>query len=248
MPRLAALLLIAGIAIAANAQQPDLAQVRAKELKAGIKTFRLTLNYNGDEDKPFYRLILSVPPIGYDRNNPFYRLAQLSEEQASKIIDHLAQDGFLEKAADQRSKQKRPPPTMPGYTLTVGDFHQDLGWGLPMLKRLDGLRKVLDGDAAKGMDFLLGRLSGLRQQWEKEEKAKKPDPNEDYARYVHVGVIDPKQAGSVGKLLEDHGIPNIIEGSVAYGVSVPPEKKEGALELLKADAAKRNYWFKLPGE
>ena len=37
-----------------------------------------------------------------------------------------------------------------------------------MLKRLDGLRKVLDGDAAKGMDLLLGRLSGLRKQWEKE--------------------------------------------------------------------------------
>ena len=57
---------------------------------------------------------------------------------------------------------------MPGYTLKVGNFHEDLGWGLPMLKRLDGLRKVLDGDAAKEMDLLLGRLSGLRKQWEKE--------------------------------------------------------------------------------
>jgi hypothetical protein len=44
----------------------------------------------------------------------------------------------------------------------------NLGWGLPLLRRLDGLRKVLDGDAAKGMDTLLGRLSGLRAQWEKE--------------------------------------------------------------------------------
>ena len=67
---------------------------------------------------------------------------------------------------------------MPGYTLTVTTeeraLREDLGWGLPMLKRLDGLRKILDGDAAKGLDLLRGRLSGLREQWEKEAKAK-PD-------------------------------------------------------------------------
>jgi hypothetical protein len=39
-----------------------------------------------------------------------------------------------------------------------------------MMKRLDGLQTVLDGDAAKGMGLLLGRLSGLRAQWEKEAK------------------------------------------------------------------------------
>ena len=43
-----------------------------------------------------------------------------------------------------------------------------------MLKRLDALRAVLDGDAAKKMDLLLGRLSGLRKAWtEADKKAKR---------------------------------------------------------------------------
>lgn len=177
MPRFAIIfLLVAGIPVAADSQAdppreikpcPMPGEFRAKELKEGIKTFRLELNYNGDEDKPFYRLTVSVLPIGPDRNNPFHRIAQVSEEQASKIIDFLAVDGFLTKAVDLRTK-KLPQPKMPGYTLKVGNFCEDLGWGLPMLKRLDGLRKMLDGDAAKGMDFLLTRLSGFRKQWEKE--------------------------------------------------------------------------------
>jgi hypothetical protein len=167
MPRLAvALLLVAGIATAAHAQD-DLAKARTTELKEGIKSFHLELLYNGNQDKPFYRLTLSVPPVGQDRSNPFHRIAQVSEEQAGKLIDSLARDGFLAKAVDLRNK-KLPRPTMPGYTLKVGNFYEDLGWGLPMLKRLDGLRKMLDGDAAKGMDLLLGRLSGFRKQWEKE--------------------------------------------------------------------------------
>ena len=66
---------------------------------------------------------------------------------------------------------KYPDPKMPGYTMQVDVgqvvFYDDLGWGLPMLKRLDGLRKVLDGDAATQMDFLLGRLAGHRREWEK---------------------------------------------------------------------------------
>ena len=159
-------LFVAAIAATAHAQQADLASARTKELKAGIKTFRLELNYNGQQDKPFYRLVLSMPPIGCDRSNPFYRLVQVSEERAGKIIDHLGGDGFLTKAVDLRNK-RLPRPTMPGYTLTVGNFYEDLGWDLPMLKRLDRLREVVDGDAAKAMDLLLGRLSGWRKEWEK---------------------------------------------------------------------------------
>ena len=48
------------------------------------------------------------------------------------------------------------------------EFYERLGWGLPLLSRLDGLRGVLDGDAAKAMDLLLGRLSGHRKEWERQ--------------------------------------------------------------------------------
>jgi len=171
MPRLAlTLLLVVGFATTAHAQQVDPAKYRAKKLKESVKTFRLELLYNGPEDKPFYRLTLSVPPVAKAEDKPFYRNTQISEEQAKKIIDHLATDGFLGGADDLMRDEYYvlPPPTKPGYTMRVGGLSQDLGWGLPLLKRLDGLRKVLDGQAAKGMDSLLGRLSGLRKQWMKE--------------------------------------------------------------------------------
>lgn len=166
MLRFVVALFVAAMAATAHAQQADPASVRAKELQEGIKSFRLKLLYRGDADKPFYGLTLSVSPIKDDRT--FNDMVQINEEQASKIIDYLAGDGFLTKAVDLRNKTKPPRPAMPGYTLTVGNFCEDLRWGLPMLKRLDGLREVLDGDAAKGMDLLLTRLSGLRKQWEKD--------------------------------------------------------------------------------
>ncbi|MGA2618050.1 MAG: hypothetical protein ABSF26_10605 [Thermoguttaceae bacterium] len=185
MPRFAIiLLLVAGIATAAHAQQPDRAQGRAKELKVSIKSFRLALNYHGDEDKPFYRLWLRVGAV--EQSGPFQRLVSITEEQASKIIDHLAADGFLSQAKQWNSLWNTPLKFAKpqGYVLTVSGFadgqrrsrgdlfwYEELGWDLPMLKRLDGLRKVLGGDAAKDMDLLLGRLSGLRAQWEKEGKA-----------------------------------------------------------------------------
>ena len=168
MPRCAlALLLIAGIVTAANAQQSDPSKVRAKELKAGIKSFRLELLFHGNQKRPMPRLILSVPPI---KDDAIYGTAQVTEEQAGKIIDYLADEGFLAKAIDLRKQTNPPQPTMPSYTLEVGNFYEDLGWGRSMLKQWDRLRMVLDGDAAKEMDVQLQRFSGsgLRKQWERE--------------------------------------------------------------------------------
>lgn len=45
-----------------------IAAARAKKTAGEIRTFTLRLNYAGQEDKPFYRLLLSVPAIvGKDR-------------------------------------------------------------------------------------------------------------------------------------------------------------------------------------
>ena len=150
------------------------ADARAGQLKARVKSFRLQLEYNGEEDKPFYRLTLSVPSIDVDRKKPFSPQVQITEEQAKKVIDHLAAEGFLDQADELKpgSVKKHPTPAMTGYRLRLTTeqivFLGNLGWGMPMLKRLDGLRKVLDGDAARQMDFLLGRLNGYREQWVKE--------------------------------------------------------------------------------
>ena len=66
----------------------------------------------------------------------------------------------------------------------------------------------------------------------------------DYDSFVHVAAIDPARVKHVIALLEANGIPNVVEGSVVYGVSVPPAKKEKAIALLKADSEKEKYHIK----
>jgi ABC-type oligopeptide transport system substrate-binding subunit len=65
----------------------------------------------------------------------------------------------------------------------------------------------------------------------------------NYESFVRVAVIDPAKAEHVTALLESNGIPNVVEGSKAYGVSVPPAKKEKAIALLKADSEKGKYYI-----
>ena len=55
------------------------------------------------------------------------------------------------------------------YTLQVStqhlQLHKDLGWGPGMVKRLDGLRGALDGEAAQAMDAILAGLADDRKKW-----------------------------------------------------------------------------------
>ena len=80
---------------------------------------------------------------------------------AKKIIDYLTTEGFLDRAKlPDRPTKPSVPPQGPTYVLSRwSDLSENLGWGLPMLQRLDGLRTVLDGEAAKKMDVLLERMA-----------------------------------------------------------------------------------------
>lgn len=165
-----------GLSTRPATQSTAQAAARAKVLKEQVKTFRLDLWYHGDQNKPYYALTLSVAPIIQTRSSPFHLIAHISEKEAGRIIDHLAVESFLDQAIDDASGMKLPAPPMPCYTMNVScggeahrhEFYGVLGWGLPLLKRLDGLRTVLDEDAAKQMDVLLNRLNGQRSEWEKE--------------------------------------------------------------------------------
>ena len=171
-----AVLAVAGaVARAAPATRPSgEAAARAATLAANAKTFQLHLSYHGDQDKPYYDLLLSVAPVPVAGANPFSPAVTITPAQGEKVIAHLAADGFLDRSADISNK-KLPPPAAPCYTMLVRyddgtdrpEFYERLGWERPLLARLDGLRAVLDGDAAKAMDLLLGRLSGHRREWEK---------------------------------------------------------------------------------
>jgi hypothetical protein len=155
--------------IALEAPLSERAKERVEALKANARTFRLELKYNGEQRKPFYRMTVSVPVIPQLASAPFYRITQINDDDADRIIDHLASEGFLHQAVDPRNS-KIGPPTMPGYTLKVATsdipLYEDVGWGLPLIDRLDALRDALPDAGKKDMDLLLGRLSGLRKQWE----------------------------------------------------------------------------------
>jgi hypothetical protein len=168
------LICIASFLPAAPGTHPSpTALARSKALKANLKSFELHLGYNGDADKPYYGLTLSVAPVIQTRTNPFGPSAQITEDQAAKIVDLLATQGFLDRAINAANKNVAAPPS-PSYTMSVfhkedvvqHEFYDVLGWDLAMLARLDALRALLDGDAARDMDLLLDRLSGHRRQWE----------------------------------------------------------------------------------
>jgi hypothetical protein len=63
-------------------------------------------------------------------------------------------------------------------------------------------------------------------------------------KFVPIAVIEPKMAEHVQSLLEGNRIPTVIEGSLVYGVSVPPARKDRAIRVLRADAANHGYWVK----
>jgi hypothetical protein len=197
------------------------AAARADQLKAGVKSFRLQLDYNGEQDKPYYNVILSVPGIAYDRKNAFYPQVQITEEQAKKVIDYWATAGVLDRADDLKpgAVKKYPAPTMPGYTIRFTTdkivFLGDLGWGRPMLKRLDEFRKVLDGDAATQMDFLLTRLSGHRREWEKEA------PTTKIAEVSSFDIKTKKPADQIKvKIVDDFATLDVFSPSGIGGATI----------------------------
>jgi hypothetical protein len=148
---------------------------RAEALKRNLKVFQLLLIYHGPQDKPYYNLTLSVPRVRPSETNPFHPIVHVDIEQAGRIVDRLASDGFLAEASDI-TRERIVPPSSPGYSMRVNgeeiSLQAELGWNLGMLKTLDGLKSVLDGDAAESMELLLGRLSGHRREWETDEAAK----------------------------------------------------------------------------
>ena len=78
--------------------------------------------------------------------------------QAKKIVDQFARDGLLAEMHNIANK-KIAYPKGPAYTLHItglpgAELYADLGWGLPMLRRLEGIRSALDGPAAKTMDLV----------------------------------------------------------------------------------------------
>lgn len=150
---------------------------RSAFLKENVATFALTLTPLVASDKPYYALVLNCVPFEADASEPFFQRASISTNAAIALIEHLAASGFLA-GAQEGVSATRPDRLAPeGYWLDVtagGDrprtFGMSLGWGLNTVLELEALRDAARGEAeaAKGFEFLLGRLSGLKAVWERE--------------------------------------------------------------------------------
>ncbi len=184
----------AGLAVASTcqigfaAEPDDITAERLKMLRT-CESLAAAFRYYGDQDKPFYQITYHLGDFDAGAGgNPFERVTKLDREAMHKLLEALAKDGFIAAARDITTKDIKPTI---GYSLTIiatkkgagdkfkalgwqaikGDGHVELyqpfGWDLKMIERLEGLRPALSGEAAKDMDFLLGRLSGLKREWQK---------------------------------------------------------------------------------
>lgn len=70
------------------------------------------------------------------------------------------------------------------------------------------------------------------------------DPK-DWKNIANISGTDRISDIHIGNLLESNDIDCVIEGSLLYGISVPPGKVEQATKLLRTDARKVGYyvWF-----
>ncbi len=171
---------------------PPLSPARgAKVLKKEVKSLFITLSCNNQGIPPhrYLELRFLVKPWDFSSDHET-RFVQLTEQQAQRLIDYLGTEGYLRQAVEL-SKQKIPQVDLTGtwYTLQVSTgnlnfcLHEDLGWGPGMLKRLQGMRTALEGDAAEAMDELLGRLAEDQKKWKAEaqgqHKPKSPPKEAD---------------------------------------------------------------------
>lgn len=145
-------------------------------MKKNAKSFRLDLNYYGEQRKPFYRLTLSVEMIAPPEESFFQKYQQITERQAQSIIDQLAVDGFLKRAVETSKLDHLKIPN-PSYLVRMRAGEMDLTeslavWDLSTFQRFDRLHGILNGEAAKSMNFLLGRLGGIRGALERDAEAK----------------------------------------------------------------------------
>jgi hypothetical protein len=167
-----AVVLVGSSVRAEQAKGPTaVARERADALKADLPRVQVWLRYHGEQDKPYYHLTLTTAEVR--DGAPFHLRARLTDAQAGRLIDHLALEGFLDRATDE-SKKDVVPPKGPLYALKVigggKEWTEYLRFNPEMLRRLDGLREATEGDAARHLDTLLARLAGHRREWEKQEK------------------------------------------------------------------------------
>ncbi|MCY2931625.1 MAG: hypothetical protein NTV86_19460 [Planctomycetota bacterium] len=146
-------------------------EMRLDAILADVGSVHVDLQYyaSNTAGSPYWRLTFvsnSGPPYVGPGSGP-WKVARMPAEQLTRLLKHLRAAGFFQRAVgwealDISSRQ-------PCYVIRVmhgqSQYYESLGWGLPMLQRLEALRKHLDGDPANAMDKLLTALEPKRHEW-----------------------------------------------------------------------------------
>jgi len=126
-----------------------------------VTHFRLILRFNpahGTRPDKFPTIEFSTEPMLPKPYPPGYWFVRITPPQATKLYDHLKQTGFFNRRERDPKKETKPSYSMRS-SGPLGSHFEYLGWGPPLIKRLTGLREVLDEETAKPVDQLLGALS-----------------------------------------------------------------------------------------
>jgi RNA polymerase sigma factor (sigma-70 family) len=146
-----------------------------KDFKAHLDHFRLTVTLrplnldNFDTRYPVSDLRLHVwaGPIG-EPGGKGTRFARITKEQAAKIIDVLARDNFFR---DSVADVERLTPPEGDHVEVWASYRRDdkdprsvqrwhaLGWDAHTVRRLEAVRKCVDGEAAKLLGTMLASLA-----------------------------------------------------------------------------------------
>ena len=164
------LTLVVSSAMAGGAKTKRPRHPFADALIKDASAFEIQITYGGRENRSKYiGLWLHAGPAKRIKTskNIFYH-PQLKKEQVVKIIDYLDQSGILNMAMINR-KRSRSMKTTPHYHICINSAKThddaDIGWGLAMYRKLEGLHGVLEGTPATDMKKLLDALAEDKKKW-----------------------------------------------------------------------------------
>jgi RNA polymerase sigma factor (sigma-70 family) len=142
----------------------------AEVLKKRVAEFSLEIRFHGNgEDRRLYPSVLLTVPPAWEGKGESETVVRLARARALALIDHLC---------DPRSPVRRVPPVLaddlPAFTYGLYVRPEEVKFpaiyvrfGPGLFEGLEGIRKVLDGKAAKALDTLLDAVEKRQKEWEK---------------------------------------------------------------------------------
>jgi len=205
-----------GAADEAKDPQSDRTKAAAEHFKANINgnhaSFFLALRYHGEKDPSFRSLMLTPARMRVQTKAGWRMITHLDEKKANRIIDHLADSSYFDRARDISEKEIAYPKG-PAYTLSINDdnrhYYADLGWNLDTYRTIEALGKVLDDVGSKAIQQLLEKLEMPKKGWLKAATGK---PSTTVVNGLEVSVKPGKAVYAEGEALQfDVGFKNISD-------------------------------------